>query len=116
MILWVLLILTLELDNVYANLKIKPKNPPEAYSSQIMQINEYLGYIAWTELSIYSKNNDTNDAKDFLWELINKNPNKPEAYCRLWTVYLKEKKLDKCIDISERLFIDGSEFAEKEYM
>lgn len=115
MILWILLIFSLEMNNKYTHFKIHPKNTPEIYSSQIMKINEYLGYIAWSEKYSYSIKDEINDAKDFLWELISKNPNKPEAYFKLWAIYLKEKKIEKCIDICERLFIEISEFTEKEY-
>lgn len=115
MSLWILLVLTLELKNDYPHFKIKTKNLPEIYSSQIMKIDGYLGYIAWTENTIHTKGNNNEDAKDFLNELIAKEPNRPEAYCKLWTIYWKEKNLEKCIEISEKLFLEGSEFDENEY-
>ena len=117
MIFWALLVLTLQLKHVYPQFKIKAKNVPEAYSSEIKKIDGYLGYVSWTEIYIYTKvKTSIDDAKDLLWELIAKYPNRPEAYCKLWTIYIKEKKIDKCLDICERLFLDGSEFDDNEYM
>ncbi len=117
MVFWSLLVLTLELKYTYPMLKIKPKNIPEAYSSEIKKIDDYLGYISWSETYTYSKvQSKIDDAKDILWELIYKDSNRPEAYCKLWTIYIREKKIDKCLDICERLFLDGNEFDDNEYM
>ena len=117
MIFWALLILTLELKHKYPHFKIVPKNIPEVYCFEIKKIDYYLGYIAWTELYIYSNvQSQIDDAKDSLWELMAKDPNRPEAYCKLWSIYIKENKIDKCLDICERLFLDGSEFDDNEYM
>ncbi len=117
MIFWVLLVLTLELKNIYTHLKVKVRNVPEVYSSEIKKIDDYLGYVAWTEIYRYSKvQSQMNDAKDLLWELIGKNTNRPEAYCKLWSIYSKEGKMDKCLDICERLFLDGTEFDDDTYM
>ncbi len=117
MIYWVLLVLTLEMKYLYPKLKFKPRNAPEVYSSEIKKIDDYLGYVAWTEIYRYSSvQSQIDDAKDLLWELIGKDVNRPEAYCKLWRIYVKEKKYDKCLDICERLFLDGTEFDDDTYM
>jgi len=117
MLLWCLLILTLELQSRYAYLKLKPKNKAEAYSFEIKRIDEYLGYIAWTEKYSYSADQShLNDCKDVLKELISKYPNRPEAYLKLWKIYSQQKHVEECIDISERLFIEGTEYDENELM
>jgi len=116
MLLWCLLILTLELLYRHKDLDITPNNDPKAYSYSIKKIDEYLGYISWTEIYTYS--GDTTkiaDAKDLLWELIAKDPNRPEAYCKLWKIYTMEKKYDRCLEICERLFLEGTEFEDNEY-
>ena len=114
---WVLLVLTLELKYVCPELKVKPVNMPQAYSSEIKKIDEYLGYISWAETYIYTKvQTKIDDAKDVLWELIAKDENRPEAYLKLSTIYIREKKVDKCLDLCERLFLDGNEFDANEYM
>ena len=117
MVFWALLVLTLELKYVYPELKVKATNIPEAYSSEIKKIDEYLGYISWAEIYIFTKvQSKIDDAKDVLWELIAKDENRPEAYLKLCTIYLREKKIDKCLDLCERLFLDGNEFDANEYM
>jgi len=117
MIFWVLLIITLDLKFKHPEYKIKTKNLPEIYSSEIKKIDDYLGYISWTEIYSYSKEQSKiDDAKDILWELISKDPNRPEAYFKLWTIYSRERKTEKCLDICERLFLDANEYDENEYM
>lgn len=111
MLLWCLLVLTLELQDKYKHLKVKTKNKAEAYSYQIKRIDEYLGYIAWTEMYTYtSDTTKLNDCKDVLRELIINYPGRPEAYLKLWTIYNKMKRIEDAIDIAERLFIEGTEY------
>jgi len=111
MLLWCLLVLTLELQDKYSHLKVKAKNKAEAYSYQIKRIDEYLGYIAWTEMYTYSSDTSKlNDCKDVLRELIVSYPARPEAYLKLWTFYTKAKRIEDSIDIAERLFIEGTEY------
>ena len=114
---WCLLILTLELKYKYKNLGVKANNDPEAYSYSIKKIDEYLGYTSWTEIYTYSNDNKSiNDAKDLLWELIAKDPNRPEAYFKLCKIYMNENKTEKCLEICERLFLDVTEFDDNEYV
>ncbi len=116
MALWVLLVLTLEMTHKYRGLRLTPKNGPEAYCFEIKKLDNYLGYMSWVEKYIYTeKQNEINDAKDVLWELIAKDANRPEAYLRLWTIYHRENKLSKCLEISEKLFLEGTEFEASEY-
>eukprot|EP00826_Nyctotherus_ovalis_P043530 TRINITY_DN4595_c0_g1_i5.p1 TRINITY_DN4595_c0_g1~~TRINITY_DN4595_c0_g1_i5.p1 ORF type:complete len:407 (-),score=128.39 TRINITY_DN4595_c0_g1_i5:1287-2507(-) len=111
MLLWCLLVLTLELQGTYKHLKVKPKNKAEAYSYQIKRIDEYLGYIAWTEMYTYSSDTTKlNDCKDVLRELVTNYPGRPEAYLKLWALYVKMERLEDSIDIAERLFIEGTEY------
>jgi len=115
MILWCLLILTLELQTTLAKLKIKPKNKAEAYSCEIKRIDEYLGYIAWTEKYTYSNvKSQIDDCKDVLRELIGKYPTRPEAYLKLWKKLYDTQKIDEAIDISEQLFIEGTDYEEND--
>ena len=117
MLLWCLLILTLELEGKYKYLKVKTKNKAEAYSYQIKCIDEYLGYIAWTEKYNYiSVTSQQTECKDILRELIGKYPTRPEAYLKLWKVYWDLKKTEDAIDISEKLFIEGTEYEGDETM
>lgn len=117
MLLWCLLVLTLELIYKHKNLGVKASNDPKAYSYSIKKIDEYLGYISWTEIYTYSEDAiKIADAKDLLWELIAKDPCRPEAYCKLWKIYTAEKKYDRCLEICERLFLEGSEFDDNEYV
>jgi len=117
MLLWCLLVLTLELKNEHKDLNLKPTNDPEAYSSSIKRIDKYLGHISWTEIYTYSDDKcKISDSKDILWELIVKDPNRPEAYCKLWKIYMSEKKYDKCLEVCSRLFLEGTEFEDSEYM
>ncbi len=117
MLLWCLLILNLELQNKYASLKVKLRNKPEAYSYEIKRIDEYLGYIAWVEKYVYTdKKAQLDDGKDVLRELIGKYPNRPEAYLKLWRIYYQQGRIEECIDISEKLFIEGTEYEENELM
>ena len=51
-----------------------------------------------------------------LWEVIGKDPTRPEAYCKLWNIYIKEKKFDKCIDLCEKAFLSENAIDENEYM
>lgn len=110
-ILWALLILTLEVTYEFPLLKYKACNKPEQYSFEISQIDKYLGYIAWTEKAFYKKTyTEIQESQDILSELITQNPNRPEAYVKLWASYYMQAKIPQCIDIAEKLFMEGTEF------
>ena len=109
--------MSLDLKHKYFHLNIEQKNHPESYSYEIKKIDEYLGYISWTE--IYLTNNDQSkkdDAKDTLWELINRDSDRPEAYFQLWRIYMNENKIDKCMDLCERAFLNIGEENNDEYL
>jgi hypothetical protein len=114
---WALLVLTLEAKYKQPGLLTRPKNEAEVYACGIKKVDKYLGYIAWTELYSYSGlKTDNEAAKDILWELVAKDANRPEAYCKLWAIYNREHKLDTCVDICDRLFLEASEYDDNEYM
>ena len=51
-----------------------------------------------------------------LWQLIEKNPTKPEAYLKLLSIYMKEGKYEKCMGLCERILISSVDIHETEYM
>ena len=113
-VLWGLLIVSLELEYGYGSMKVKPYNRPDQYSFEISQIDKYLGYIAWTEKTLYTSS--TTDNQDVLLELIAQNSERPEAYIRLWAIYYRKKNFEQCTNISEQLFLEATEYEGKEIM
>jgi hypothetical protein len=117
MIMWMLLIISLEMKYKYPKLKMKLKNTPESYSYEIKKINEYLGYLSWIELYIYTDvQQKIDDAKDMLWQLVTDNPNKPEACLKLWTIYIRENKYEKCMSLCESMILNANDIDDSEYM
>ena len=62
--------------------------PPEHYASCIKQLDSYFGYLAWSHLFIWTQD-PLKQAKgeNVLLELIDKVPDRPEAYLKLWNYY-----------------------------
>lgn len=117
MVMWMLLVLSLEAKHRHGNLRLRLKNTPESYSFEIKKADEYLGYLSWTELYTYvGAQEKTDDAKDMLWQLIGKNPSRPEAHFKLWAIYVQEKKYEKCMSLCDSMFFNASEIDDNEYM
>ena len=74
----------------------------------IKDIDEYLGYIAWSTIFKFVPEK-RNMLSEVLVELVLKFPEYPEAYFALWHYINKFKKNDfQCLEISERLFLNNS--------
>jgi len=117
MIMWMLLIISLEMKYKYPKLKMKLKNTLESYSYEIKKIDEYLGFLSWIELYIYTDIQEKIDnAKDMLWQLITDYPSKPEAYLKLWSIYIKENKYEKCMSLCENILLNVNDIEDNEYM
>lgn len=70
---------------------------PEEYATRIKKFEEYFGYIAWAVIYLKGKGGREALGTRVLEELMDKYPNKPEAYLVLWSYYYENKNYDKAL-------------------
>jgi hypothetical protein len=87
---------------------------PEEYSMAIKGLDGYFGYIAWALK--YMKTNVKGSEKyemgqSVLDELIEKNPQKPDAYIAQWYIeYYVHRNYIDALNIAEQLFICATDY------
>ena len=85
--------------------KFLPDISAEDCAIEIKMIDPvYLGYIAWGEIYLL-KEEKKQLGVDVMVELISIHPENPEAYFSLWSSCLKDKNIEHCLEVSDRLYI-----------
>lgn len=73
---------------------------PKFYASKIKEIDDYYGYLAWSEI-FFNDDREWMKAIYVLKELVNTYPDRPEAYVKLWQhYYYNVKDFELAFDIS----------------
>ena len=67
----------------------KDLEPPQVTAARIREIDDYYGYLAWTE--VFMNDNLVHKGLHVLQELIRCFPTRPEAYFKLWEYYTYKK-------------------------
>ncbi|CAI2360996.1 unnamed protein product [Moneuplotes crassus] len=104
--LFILLFATLSGMSQFSEKKYAPKYSPEDIAVFIKEINNYKGYLAWTEIYLYK------DKKKFaievLEELVEFHPQIPEAYFKLCQLYNPDS--DEAFETAEAMFLHCTNF------
>lgn len=79
---------------------------PLYYASQIKDIDDFYGYLAWSEVFIRSQT-DSNQVRSesILKELIQIYPSRPESYIKLWYYYYASKAYSAALEVAEMAFL-----------
>lgn len=67
----------------FGNIKYKKK--AKDYAQMMKKADEYMGYLGWAEIYISSKEKREVGIQ-VLEDLVRDNPNRPQAYLRLWSI------------------------------
>lgn len=86
---------------------------PEHYATRIKEIDEYYGYLAWSEISVRSRDLQERERGELiLKELVNSDPLRPEAYIKLWHYYyFNLKNYENSLDVIETAFLKLSDIS-----
>ena len=103
---FILISLVLDIEISNSATKIKPKFAVEDLAVMIKEVDDYKGYISWSEIYIWR--GKTKFATDVLEELIDYYPDKSEAYFRLWSLY--NKFPSSTLEIAEKMYSHCSNF------
>lgn len=82
---------------------------PEDYAARIMELNQYLGTLAHTELRFLDPE-QVIKGRDRLVELTNKYPNYPHAFIRLWIYDYSSGNITHSLEAIEPLYTNYSDF------
>ena len=82
-------------------------------ASKIKKIDEYFGYLAWNEVFNSEKNPDRGIS--ILQELISFDPNRPEAYFKLWKYYYTNQQYRESEEIAASAFVRVTQLAFSHY-
>ena len=75
----------------------------EYYATCIKDSDQYLGYLAWSDIYM---NSSAQQSIDILKELIKQNLHRPEAYLKLWNYYYYDiKNYEQAEDIASEAFL-----------
>lgn len=87
---------------------LEPVRPSENFACRIKEANEYLGYIAWSD--VYMSINKPKEAEEVLIDLTQHFPRFPHAYLKLWDFRFRRGKFVESIDPIEELFVKIGDF------
>ena len=79
---------------------------PQHYASKIKEIDDFYGYLAWSEVYIRSQAHSNQEkSENILKELIKLYPSRPEAYIKLWYYYYSSESYGLSLSVSESAFL-----------
>lgn len=89
---------------------IKFRKKAKDYAQTLKKADEYIGYLAWAEIYI-STTEKREVGIQVLEDLVKENPNRPQAYLRLWSIYNLIGNSSKSFEIAEKLFLYGTGYS-----
>ncbi|CDW82188.1 ras-2 protein [Stylonychia lemnae] len=99
-------ILRVIIESLKMNQPIRNAKEPEIYANRIKEYDTYYGYLAWSLIYMYIKEDKEQLGIDVLKDLIDENPSRPEAYVILWNYCNQQgNQLVNSLDLAERLFL-----------
>ena len=85
---------------------------PQHYASRIKEIDNFYGYLAWSEVLMRSETSANKDRSEaVLQELIQVYPSRPESYIKLWYHYYASKSYSLSLSVAEAAFLKLAESA-----
>lgn len=85
---------------------------PQYYASKIKEIDDFYGYLAWSEVLIRSQAGINKEKSEgILNELMQAYPSRPEVYIKLWYHYYSSKLYPEAISVAETAFLKLAEYS-----